>query len=273
MDYKMIFSDMDGTLLKNDIEISVKNKEAILKAVAKGVDFVLCTGRGVFGVEGTLKELGLIGRKGYVICQNGGAVYDLTDMSLLIRRSFSPRIYAPFATMARGLGLELYYYDDRKFMTETVTARAEKYCEIMGTDMMIMEDPSTYKGEFTKCLLTGKKEDLLLVQAEIKRFAGEELEVFFSSDIFMEVVKKGVSKGNSLEETAEKAGVSVDEVIAIGDSDNDLSMILRAGLGVAVANAEQAIKDAADYITQSRCEEDAVAEVIEKFILMEVAKS
>ncbi|MBR2851658.1 MAG: HAD family phosphatase, partial [Anaerotignum sp.] len=71
MGYKMVFSDMDGTLLWKELHISVENKEAIRKAVDKGVDFVICTGRGVFGVEPHLQELGLIGKKGYVICQNG----------------------------------------------------------------------------------------------------------------------------------------------------------------------------------------------------------
>lgn len=267
MGYKMIFSDMDGTLLKNDTDVSERNKEAIQKAVEKGVQFVICTGRGVFGVERYLEELHLIGKEGYVICQNGGAVYDLRDMSLAIKESFSPKIFAPIVNYARELDLELYYYDDRIFMAETESERVKKYCQVMGNSVKIMEDPLSHEGEFTKCLITGEKQKLLLVQKKVKEIASDELDCFFSSKIFMEVVKKGVSKGNIMEETAKKAGVPIHLVIAVGDSDNDISMIKKAGLGIAVANAEPEVKEIADFVTENRCEEDAIAEIIEKFIL------
>lgn len=267
MGYEMIFSDMDGTLLKNDTEVSEKNNVAIQQAIKKGVQFVICTGRGVFGVERFLEQLNLIGKEGYAICQNGGAVYDLRDMSLAIRESFSPKTYAPIAKFARELGLELYYYDDRKFMAEIETDRVKQYCKVMGSGVEVVKEPLKYQGEFTKSLISGKKEKLLLVQKMVQETAGNEIDCFFSSKIFMEVVKKGVSKGNIMEQTAKKAGVPLNSVIAIGDSHNDISMIKKAGLGIAVANAEPEVKEIADYITRNRCEQDAVAEIIEKFIL------
>ena len=91
--------------------------------------------------------------------------------------------------------------------------------------------------------------------------------MIYSSETYLELVKKGVSKGNALAATAQEANVPLAETIAIGDSDNDLSMILQAGLGVAMKNGEAHVKAAADYITERSCEENGVAEVIEKFIL------
>lgn len=266
MDYKMIFSDMDGTLLKNDIEVSEGNKFAIQEAVKKGVQFVICTGRGVFGVERYLEQLHLLGRDGYVICQNGGAVYNLKDMSLSIKESFSPRVFIPIVHYARTLGIELYYYDDRLFMAEKETDQVKKYCQVMGSAVKVMKEPLAHEGEFTKCLMTGERENLLLVQKKVKELAGNDLDCFFSSPIFMEVVKKGVSKGHIMEQTAKKANIPIQEVIAVGDSDNDISMIQKAGLGIAVANADPEVKEIADFITKNRCEQDAIAEVIEKFI-------
>ena len=257
MGYKMVFSDMDGTLLRNGTEISVENLTAIRKAVDKGVEFVLCTGRGVFGVERYLEELGLLGRKGYAICQNGATVYDLQTMQPAIRRSFPPEWFAEIAKAARELGLELYYYDDRRFMTERPTKQVQKYCKVMRTEMGILENPLDYDGEFTKCLASGPREKLTQLREQVRHVC----------EIYLEFVRQGVNKGNALADTAEKAGVPLSEVIAIGDSDNDRSMILRAGLGVAVQNAEKDVKAIADYITERNCEQNAVAEVIEKFIL------
>lgn len=267
MGYKMVFSDMDGTLLWKGISISVENSAAIRKAVDKGVDFVICTGRGVFGVERFLEELNLIGRKGYVICQNGAAVYDLRDMKLVIRRSFSPALIAPVAKIARELGLEIYYYDDRRFLAERHTERVERYTKVMGTNLRILKDPMEYEGEFTKCLFNGPKEKLLELKEKALPLVGQHGNLFFSSDVYLEFVQKEVTKGNALEATAKEAGVDLKDVIAIGDSDNDLSMIQRAGLGVAMKNGEEHVKAAADYITERTCDEHGVAEVIEKFIL------
>jgi len=267
MGYKMVFSDMDGTLLWKGTRISVENSAAIRKAVDKGVDFVICTGRGVFGVERFLEELGLIGRKGYVICQNGAAIYDLRDMKLVIRRSFPPAVIAPVAEIARKLGLEIYYYDDRRFFAERHTKRVERYTQVMGTNLGILTDPMDYDGEFTKCLFSGPKETLLKLKEKALPLIGEQGNLFFSSDIYLEFVRKEVTKGNALEDTAREAGVALGDVIAIGDSDNDLAMIERAGLGVAMKNGEPHVKAAADYITERTCDEDGVAEVIQKFIL------
>lgn len=267
MGYKMVFSDMDGTLLRNGTEISVENLTAIRKAVDKGVEFVLCTGRGVFGVERYLEELGLLSRKGYAICQNGATVYDLQTMQPAIRRSFPPEWFAEIAKAARELGLELYYYDDRRFMTERPTKQVQKYCKVMRTEMGILENPLDYDGEFTKCLASGPRDKLTQLREQVRPFLDDRLDTFFSSEIYLEFVRQGVNKGNALADTAEKAGVPLSEVIAIGDSDNDRSMILRAGLGVAVQNAEKDVKAIADYITERNCEQNAVAEVIEKFIL------
>lgn len=267
MGYKMVFSDMDGTLLWKGVRVSVENSAAIRKAVDKGVDFVICTGRGVFGVEEHLKELDLIGKKGYVICQNGAAVYDLRDMRLVICKSFSPALIAPVAKIARELGLEIYYYDNSGFMAEEATERVQKYTRTTGMKIRLLQEPTDFEGEFTKFQISGPREKLLIVKEKAEKILGDKMNLFFSSEVYLEFVHKDVSKGNALEATAKEAGVDLKDTIAIGDSDNDLPMILKAGLGVAMKNGEAHVKAAADYITQRDCEENGVAEVIEKFIL------
>lgn len=269
MGYKMVFSDLDGTLLWKGVRISVENHAAIRRAVDKGVDFVICTGRGVFGVEGHLRELGLLGRHGYVICQNGAAIYDLRDMQLVSKKSFSPEIVKPVADFARPLGLELFYYDDRNFMCEKATEVVKKYCSIMHTSPRLLNDPTEYEGEFTKCLFSGPRAALEQVKAYAQRIHGDGMNLFFSSETYLEFVHPAVSKGNALLETAKQAGVSPAEVIAIGDSENDLSMIECAGLGCAMKNGEEKVKAAADYVTERDCEGNGVAEVIERFLLKE----
>ena len=268
MGYKMVFSDMDGTLLWKGVRLSVENYNAIRKVVDKGVDFVICTGRGVFGVEPYLKQLDLIGKKGYVICQNGAAVYDLRDMKMVIKRSFSPALLKPVADYARSLGdIEMFYYDDRIFMCEFLSDEVAEYCQVMKTTPRLVKDPTDYDGELTKCLFSGPREKLEQVKHFAKELLGDQVNLFYSSETYMEFVINGVDKGSALEATAKEAGVELKDTIAIGDSDNDLPMILKAGLGVVMKNGEAHVKAAADYITEKTAEEHGVAEVLEKFIL------
>lgn len=271
--YRMIFSDMDGTLLKNATEISEKNVEMIGKAVACGIDFVICTGRGVYGVEKFLDQLHLMGRPGYVICQNGAAVYRLEDMQMILKHSFSADVLRPVVETARRMGVEVYLYDDRTFLTEKVTREVQDYCRVMHADMRVLPDGLAYDGHFTKCLLSGSAEHLKAVRAVVEPLVKQELNCFYSGPEYLEFVKKGVSKGNALRETAQKAGVPLSQVIAIGDSDNDLSMIQAAGLGIAVANGQAHVKAAADYITETTCQQDAVADVIQRFILPDMREN
>ena len=269
MAYRMVFSDMDGTLLKSASELSEKNIELVGKAVDQGVEFVICTGRGVYGVERFLEKLHLLGRPGYVICQNGAAVYNLENMEMVLKHSFSSDDLRPVVEAARAEGVEVYLYDDRTFLAEKVAPQVEAYCRVMHADMRILPDGLEYEGYFTKCLLSGSYEQLDAVRKRVEPIIAGKLNHFFSGPQYLEFVKTGVSKGRALQETAEKAGVPLGEVIAIGDSENDLSMIQAAGLGVAVANAQEHVKAAADYVTETTCEQDAVADVLQRFVLGE----
>ena len=243
------------------------------KAVACGIDFVICTGRGVYGVEKFLDQLHLMGRPGYVICQNGAAVYRLEDMQMILKHSFSADVLRPVVETARRMGVEVYLYDDRTFLTEKVTREVQDYCRVMHADMRVLPDGLAYDGHFTKCLLSGSAEHLKAVRAAVEPLVKQELNCFYSGPEYLEFVKKGVSKGNALRETAQKAGVPLSQVIAIGDSDNDLSMIQAAGLGIAVANGQAHVKAAADYITETTCQQDAVADVIQRFILPDMREN
>ena len=267
MEYRMIFSDMDGTLLESDTQISEKNKKAIASVIEKGIEFTIATGRGIFGVKPFLKELNLIGRKGYVVCQNGGTVYNLTDMSLSISHTFLPETIKKTVLFARTLDLEINYYDNHSFIAERITEGTKAYCEVMGVKINLLEEPLNYEGTFTKALISGNHEKLLLVQEIIKETTHGEIDSFFSNDIYLEVVKHGVNKGNSMVEISKQSGIPLEQIIAVGDGGNDISMIEKAGLGIAVANASENVKEIADVVLEKSHNEDAIAELIYRYIL------
>ena len=116
-----------------------------------------------------------------------------------------------------------------------------------------------------KCLIVGEGSRLAVLEKEMYEVLKDRMGVYRSEPYFLELVPKGIDKAQSLAVLLEKIGATKEEMIAVGDGFNDLSMIKFAGLGVAMANAQEVVRQSADYITLSN-EEDGVAAVVEKFM-------
>ena len=134
---------------------------------------------------------------------------------------------------------------------------------------MIKEEEFSVAIDFAPCkcmLVSDDEEALVSLEGHWKRRLNGALDVFRSEPYFLELVPKGIDKAQSLAVLLKEIGMTKEEMIAVGDGFNDLSMIQYAGLGVAMANAQEIVRQNADYITLSN-EEDGVAAVVEKFIL------
>jgi len=265
--YKILFTDIDDTLLKNDLTISKENAEAIKKTVSLGKKFVICSGRSIFGVKKYIDELG-IGNEGYVICLNGGAVYDCKTMEV-ISENFLPK--DSVKTICQ-LGLEFdipmqgYYRD--KLYVEKLAEVTKQYIKRMGIQAIFVPSLMDYSGNFSKVLFTWDHEKLTGICERLMPEIGEKVNMTFSKPEYLEFTNKEATKGNAAAKLCDMLGIPLTEAIAIGDGQNDKSMITRVGLGVAVANACQELKDAADYITENTNDTHAVREVIDKFLLV-----
>lgn len=268
MEYKMIMSDMDGTLLEDARTLSQENITAIGQAIEKGVIFVIATGRSVMGVTPYLKKLNLEGNKGFVVCQNGGVIYNLKDMSINKKYNFTKEDFQNTNDFATALNdIELFFYDDSDLIVVKETPEVEDYCNVMGIKPIITDKPLEYPHGFTKVVIHGSHEDLLKIQENLRSNPNSGLECFFSNDRYLEFTKKGVNKGVAMEFVAEQMGYKLEEVIAIGDSENDISMISKAGLGVAMGNSMDIVKDSADVVLDKDCVNHGVADMIKRFVL------
>ena len=268
--YKIIACDLDETLLGPDRRVSPGNRDAIRRAREKGVRFVPATGRGFSSVQGVLRELGLYDMPGeYVLSYNGGAITENRGNRLL---RFDGLSFAQAeALFRRGLEYDvcIHVYTREKVYVYAMTPNEEEHLR----GRMAVETLETPNIEFLREEPIGKvlynHTDLAYlgrIEGEIKDLTGE-LEVSYSSARYIEFNPRGVSKGNGLRRLAALLGVAREDTIAIGDNINDRSMILAAGLGVGVQNAVEEIRPCCDYITSAAYDQDAVAEVIEKFVL------
>lgn len=268
--YKIIACDLDETLLKLDRTIDLKDIEAIQKAKALGVKFVPATGRGYNSVQGTLKELGLYDLENeYVISYNGGAITENKDNRLLHFEGISFKLAEELYKRGLKYDVCIHVYTKDMVYAYNYTQDEKNYLAGRMEVTEIFDDNIDFlKGqEIVKALYMNTDFDYLKqIEEDLKDITGE-IDVSYSSNRYIEFNHQGVNKGEGLQSLANLLNVDMKDTIAIGDNFNDLSMIKMAGLGVGVQNAVEDMKKDCDYITEATCDESAVAEVINKFIL------
>ena len=268
--YKIIACDLDETLLSDDRTISKDNVEAIQKAKELGVKFVPATGRGFNTVGGTLKDLGLYDLENeYVISYNGGAITENKGSKLLHFEGIS--FEKASVLYKRGLDYDVcihVYTKDMVYAYKYVQEEKDYLAGRMEVTEIFDDNIDFLKGqEIVKVLYMNTDYQYLKgIENDLKEITGD-LDVSYSSNRYIEFNHKGVNKGAGLKKLADLLHIDIQDTIAIGDNYNDLSMIKDAGLGVGVQNAAPGIKPDCDYITTATCEEGAVCEVIEKFVL------
>jgi len=266
--YKLLVLDLDGTLTNSQKKITRKTKEALLKAQENGVKIVLASGRPTYGIVPLADELNLDARGGYILSYNGGEIIDWKTKDLLHARLLDPQVIPYLYDCAKRNDLAIITYQDEYIITEKpddIYVHKEAFLNKMKIkkvdDFLSFIDFSV-----AKCLITGDPEQLVILEKEMNEHLKGSMGVYRSEPFFLELVPNGIDKAQSLSILLDKLGMTPNEMIACGDGFNDLSMIRFAGLGVAMANAQLAVKEQADFITLSN-EEDGVAHVIERFLL------
>ncbi|MUV39033.1 5-amino-6-(5-phospho-D-ribitylamino)uracil phosphatase [Lentibacillus sp. JNUCC-1] len=241
-DIKLIALDMDGTLLNTAEEISAYTKEVIGEALDLGVHVVLSTGRALPTCYPYAETLGL---KSYLVTVNGGEIWTM-EKQLVERHLLEPDLVENIYRLALRKELKTWMITTEK--------------------VYFNERPEDFHAhEWLK--LGGHTLDEASLESFIKEVSHYEgLELTNSLPINVEINPKGVSKASALKRVCRELGFTMDEVMAVGDSLNDMKMIQEAGLGVAMKNGQEAIKKAADYMTDTN-NQDGVAKAIETFVL------
>lgn len=275
MAYKLVCIDVDGTLLNSRHRVTERTKESILKAHRLGVHIVVSTGRMYTDAE---YYSNLIGVKSPVIASNGAfikekdndkVIYQKSldeDLSLELLRLFRQhRIKPYFCTPHRfyygNIMFKLFYWAAKIFGIRSNKLDAEYVFSWERWEKILQKE----KGNIVKCEIIYKDASLIR-KLRNKLECIEELEIVDSTKHNIEITSKGVSKGKAVEMLADLYNFKREEIMTIGDSENDLSMIEYAGLGVAMGNGADKVKKRADYITGSN-DENGVASAIDKFIL------
>lgn len=270
MKYKLLVLDLDGTLTNTRKEVTEHTRTTLIKAQEQGLKIVLASGRPTYGIAPLANLLQLDKYEGYVLSYNGGEIIDWKTGELLYKNLLDSEVLPYLYQCANDNHFAIVTYDGEYVLTEYPD---DEYVlkEALLNVMKIKKVDNFLKAvqhPIAKCLIVGEPTRLAVLEKEMYNHLQDRMGVFRSEPYFLELVPKGIDKAQSLAVLLKEIGMTKDEMIAVGDGFNDLSMIKYAGLGVAMSNAQEVVKENADFITLSN-EEDGVAHVVEKFILSE----
>jgi Cof subfamily protein (haloacid dehalogenase superfamily) len=264
MKYKLMAVDIDGTLLDSHGILTEGTRKAITAGVERGLIFTISTGRPLQGVE---YLNGLLSLDLPYITYNGAMVIMGKSKEILYEQKLSPEDSDRIIDLGKKFDTTIIIWADNKLFVTELNERVQKYKEISKVEPVLINDlHELLKAGVTKILWYDEIDKIEKYQSEVGKYLGDSVNFHTSRPMFLEFVDKRASKAIAMERLGEHFGIVRSEMIAIGDGFNDLSMIEYAGLGVAMANAKDAIKEKADFITLSN-DEDGVAHVINKFIL------
>lgn len=266
MKYKLIALDLDGTLKNSNNEITEKTKKALIQAQELGIKVVLASGRPTPGLRHEAKELDLEKYEGYILSFNGARVVDVKTKETIYEQTLTIEEAKKAYDRAKEYNLACMTYEDDMIVTEDID---DEYVCVEARINDIKKKKVSFKDNLKdpihKVLLTGQPDYVASIVDEFKQPFGDSLSIYRSAPYFIEIMAQGIDKAASLDRLASSLGIKQEEVIAFGDGYNDLSMIEYAGLGVAMANAVDGVKERANIVTLSN-DEDGIAYTLSQII-------
>lgn len=271
MTVKMVAIDIDGTLINDQREITPKTVAAIKKASQQGVKIVLCTGRPMTGVTAYLKQLSLSDRDDeYVVSFNGGLA-QTTSGQVMVDESMAFDDYADWENYC--LKENVHSQLETRDYIYTTNQDISKYTvyESDLVDMPIryrsLDEMARVRDQYViaKAMMVDEKDVIDRALANLPEELASRFSIVRSEDFYLEFMHKGVSKGQALDMLCKELGIAASEVMALGNAQNDNSMLEFAGHGVAMGNSIPETLAVADDVTADN-NHDGVAAAIDKYV-------
>jgi len=268
-DIKIVSIDIDGTLLNDQHEVTPAVHQAITMALEQGTKIVITTGRPLTGVRPILDELGITGSDQYVITHNGGLMQTADGSKILFATPLSLTNWKMINQFMRANStyIQVESQDSAYTTNHRVHPWASFENSLVNLPLYVLEnDEALQDVEIIKGIANAEVNELDEIQARIPASISGAVSVIRSTANNLEFINKQASKGNALIALARELGVDMSQTMAIGDQENDLTMIEVAGVGVAMENAIDRIKGVATVQTASN-NDSGVAKALEKYVL------
>ncbi len=274
---KAILLDIDGTLTNSQKEITPRTRDALLRAQKAGTRLVLASGRPAQGLHSFARKLDMFNYHGIFCCFNGAKVMDCQTDEVYFNQTITVDQAKRVLEHIKQFDI-VPVIDQGPYMHTTNVFF--KVPNAQGEIFQVIEYEARNNGyllkehvdlaahidwEPNKILTAGVPAYLNDHAAQIAAPFGDELNAMFTAPYYFEFTPKGVDKAKALEESLGKLGITAQETVAFGDAQNDMTMLAFAGCGVAMGNAVEETKAAADMITED-CDHDGIACALEKLM-------
>lgn len=267
---KILFTDLDGTLLNDEKNITPGNQNAIHEALEAGHIIVITTGRPLSGSLAAARRLGLTREGCYAITFNGGLIFDLYRNRTIFSRTIPRTLVRQAFDLAARRQIHIQTYNATHVIAEHDNQFLRDYSELTRIPRMTVPDiVAALDDEPCKMLAIsyGREEDMDAFRQDLLSAFHGQLDCFFSNSEYLEIVPAEVSKGFAVRWMCTHLGIPLENSVAAGDAQNDISMLEAAHIGAVMCNAFAGVAQHGNYITKADNNHDGVAEIIRKFIL------
>lgn len=270
MNFKMIATDIDGTLVTDDKRIRPRTVAALKEARKRGIYVVLCSGRPVSGIQDYLTELGLTGNDDYAITFNGAQAMNIGKCKVVFENGLTDLECIDFIEMTNNL----------KIKSQVVTLNSEIYVTNQDISKYSVEDafythmPLKYRKlkdlptemNTAKFMWVDCPQKIAAKVDQIPEELYQKYAIVRSAPWFLEFNNANATKGHAVLELADYLGIKLNEVMVVGDENNDLSMLEQIPFSVAMGNGNQNVKKVASVITEDN-NHDGLGLAIERYVL------
>lgn len=266
MKYRLIAIDIDGTLVRSDQSISPRTLEALIRVQEQGTKVCICSGRPTFGIAPHANTLRLGDFGGFVVSYNGAGIYNWATKEEIYAKRLDPAVLPYLCECVQKGNFHILTYVGDHIVSDVADNPYVQFTS-MRNRMPIHPVPNflaevTYP--ITKCMIVGDPEPLHQLELEMVSQLQGRADAYRSEPFFLEVVPTGIEKAQGLSALLAHLGLKREELMAFGDGYNDIGMIQFAGMGIAMGNAQEVTKKAADFVTESN-EADGIAIALERF--------
>ena len=263
---KLVAIDMDGTLLSSGLSISETNRKAIRLARENGTKVVLCSGRTVHNLLQYARELGIDDEDDFIVGYNGAGAMQVREEKFIYKNCMNGKEAKIISALCDRVDANYTIHTFYESMTPRANPYSTEESGLNHVPLTIRHPRELHDEEpVTKVLVLDDEEVLDGYVGFLMEQLGEQYNLVRTMPFYLEIMRKNVSKFTGIMAVAEQFGFKPSEILAIGDAPNDLEIILNAGIGVAMGNAQKSLKAVAKFVTETN-DHDGVAYAMNKFL-------
>ncbi len=267
---KLLFTDLDGTLLNNQAVISEYTISILKKMIQSGHALILSSGRPLNSILEVKDQANLGDKSIFVIAYNGALIYDCERKENILEHRLLLRDVDLIFRMADEMNLHVHTYTDTSILSVKEDREVKQYREKIHLPLILNDHPSSILKQGPFKVLAVDLDDKTKLEAfseKISLVSNKRLTCVFSNDHYLEIFSSDSSKGNALTYLSKCLHIPIENTYASGDAANDLSMLQACGHAIAMKNGDTSLFAYADITTEKTNDEDGLAQVIQRYLI------